>query len=548
VLKHKQYNMQHTTKTSVDSTKWDEDGCFVFQVHGGDRDGGVEVRKGLDVSDLTRTGLDFHHGELVACDLIRHSRVPYSANGPYLRLADHTGWLFVHKHGTRRMRQVPVKIGLWAFFVDNFPVGQHLRRHPTDRRDLLVFEQLTDEQNNKPLTYMPQQKIYCDRKVTHPDTQVNYYRVQGTTGWVFDQRGENIMLIDASRIRTGLFAYRALTEIAIRSQTYLGDEYKTKRSVQQHDIVAVDVVRESPYPHGNGPFLRLTDGAGWLFEQQRHEVVMKEIPVEVGSWSFKALYSVSLKRHPMAGEVQSRIFAPTEWEYPRIFAPEECILCDRKISCRSEKGAVNCYRVMNSDGWIRDMETSGRVVLELYWTGPSMSELDSASAEKGVGWSPDFVRGVAVTVHGLKEILFDQVNKLLSFRAADGIRINVYYADRTVGTAVQDPVYGKTQLFRRDCSADRLADIMKNPRAHSGQGYKKSRKWEENASIMQTSIGSGIAIKDEEIVRTALAEVDGEMTKLHQKRIELLQAAKVFDDERTARAKLDMERYRDLLE
>jgi hypothetical protein len=445
----------------------------------------------------------------------------------------------VQKHGVKRMLQLKVTSGLWAFFVDNFPVGQHLRRHPTDRRDLLVFEHLIDEQSNKPLTYLPQRKIYCDRKVTHPDTQVNYYRVQGTTGWVFDRRGKNVMLIDASQVRTGLFAYRALRGISIRATTFLGEEFKTSRSVQKDEIVAVDIVRESPYQHGNGPFLRLTDGMGWLFEHKRHEVAMKEMPVEVGSWS-QALDSVSLKRHPMvdSGEMQ----------YPRIFAPKECILCDRKIVSRTAKIVVNCYRVMNSDGWIRDIEKDGRTVLELYWMGPSTSELDSASSEKGLGWNPDFVRGVAVTVDGLVEILFDEVNSLLSFRAADGIRINVYYADKTVGTAVQDPVYGKTQLFRRDCTSDRLADIMKNPRAHSGQGYKKSRKWEENSAIIQTSIGPGITIKDEEIIRTALAEVDGEMAKLHQKRKELLQAAKVFDDERTTRAQVDMKRYSDLLE
>jgi hypothetical protein len=108
-------------------------------------------------------------------------------------------------------------------------------------------------------------------------------------------------------------------------------------------------------------------------------------------------------------------------------------------------------------------------------------------------------------VDGLVEILFDQVNKLLFYRAADGIRINVYYADRTVGTAAQDPVYCKTQLFRRGCTPNRLADIMKSPRAHSGQGYKKSRKWEENSNIIQTSLGPGITIKDEEIIRTAWA-------------------------------------------
>jgi hypothetical protein len=249
--------------------------------------------------------------------------------------------------------------------------------------------------------------------------------VQGTTGWVFDLRGENVMLIDASRVRTGLFAYRVLRGISIRATTFLGEEFKTNRSVQKDEIVAVDIVRGSPYNHGNGPFLRLVDGAGCLFEHTRHEVVMKEMPVKMESWSFKALYSVSLKRHP--------IVESGEMQYPRIFAPKKCILCDRKILSRTAKVAAHCYRVTNTEGWIRDIEKDGRAVFELFWMGPSTSELDSLSSQEGLGWSPDFVRGVAVMVDGLVEILFDQVNKLLFYRAADGIRINVYYADRTVG-------------------------------------------------------------------------------------------------------------------
>jgi hypothetical protein len=536
--------MQHFNTGTVNSTTWDEEGCFVFQVHG-DRGGGVEIRKDLDVSDYTRSGIQFTDGELVACNLIRHSRLPHSTNGPFLRMADHSGWLFVFKHGTRRMRQVTVKAGLWALFVDNFPVGQHLRRHPTDRRDLVVCEQTTDERDSTstPLTFLPQQKIYCDRKVTHPDTKVNYYRVQGTTGWVFDRRGAHILLVDASKVRTGLFAYKALCSISIRSQTSLEDEYKTSRCVQQDEIVAVDVVRESPGKDGNGPFLRLTDGSGWLFENKQHKAVMEQVDVKVGSWSFKAntMRSISLLRHPIAGDML----------YSRVFVPKECILCDRKIT--GSGGNVNFYRVMKTDGWVFDKDSWGNTVLELYWTGPSASDLDSAAAasqEKGSdSWSPDFVRGVAAGVEGLAEILFDQVNKLLSFRAADnGIRINVYYADRTVGTAVQDPDFGKRQLFRRECTSGQLADIMRNPRAHSGQGYKKSRKWEENSAIIQTSIGPGIVIKDEEIIRSALAEVDGEMSKLYKKRMELLEAAKRFDDERSAKAKRDLEKFQELLE
>lgn len=54
-------------------------------------------------------------------------------------------------------------------------------------------------------------------------------------------------------------------------------------------------------------------------------------------------------------------------------------------------------------------------------------------------------------------------------------RINIWESERrgrTVGTYLFHPKQGKTQLFRRCVSDKELQQIFKNPRVHSGKGYK----------------------------------------------------------------------------
>ena len=60
----------------------------------------------------------------------------------------------------------------------------------------------------------------------------------------------------------------------------------------------------------------------------------------------------------------------------------------------------------------------------------------------------------------------------------DRIQVAVYWSEKfskggvyTVGTAINHPKQGKTQLFRRDCSIDDVAGILRNPRSHTGRGY-----------------------------------------------------------------------------
>ncbi|MCX5794925.1 MAG: hypothetical protein NTY77_05485 [Elusimicrobia bacterium] len=64
-----------------------------------------------------------------------------------------------------------------------------------------------------------------------------------------------------------------------------------------------------------------------------------------------------------------------------------------------------------------------------------------------------------------------QENIFLLIFVKPGVQINVYYSTMTVGTAINHPKQGKTQLFRRGCSLQDLAAIFKNPRAHLGTGY-----------------------------------------------------------------------------
>ena len=59
---------------------------------------------------------------------------------------------------------------------------------------------------------------------------------------------------------------------------------------------------------------------------------------------------------------------------------------------------------------------------------------------------------------------------MISFRK-ESVRINVYYTTRTVGTCLNHPARGKTQLFRREVTMNQLAQIFENPRSHTGKGY-----------------------------------------------------------------------------
>ena len=53
----------------------------------------------------------------------------------------------------------------------------------------------------------------------------------------------------------------------------------------------------------------------------------------------------------------------------------------------------------------------------------------------------------------------------------DGIRLNFWLSTGTVGSYLDHPRQGKTQLFRRQLSLSDASEIFNNPRQHTGKGY-----------------------------------------------------------------------------
>lgn len=80
--------------------------------------------------------------------------------------------------------------------------------------------------------------------------------------------------------------------------------------------------------------------------------------------------------------------------------------------------------------------------------------------------------------HGWLKFEWQKKSTMLSFfkedqnNAKDVIRINVYYTRRTVGTCLNHPTQGKTQLFRRNVNWEEMEKLFINPRTHTRKGYK----------------------------------------------------------------------------
>jgi hypothetical protein len=314
---------------------------------------------------------------------------------------------------------------------------------------------------------LPMQKVFCDARVLHPATGVNFYRIQGTTGWIFDRTSEasddgcapqeimfevgngitangsgskamlplspsvsttvlgasastssgsgrldhqRCMIIPEYKVKTGLFCFRALYTMVIRSIPATTEDCMTRHIIKAGEMVTVDIIRESPLEDdgGDGPFLRLTDGSGWLFEYKHDVKVMEEVVIKHGIWEVKVLnppVGVGLRRHPI--DSQTKMFKT-------IYPTDTMLQCDCKVVGHN---GVAFYRVRNTIGWIFDQRGDSDLLKELSADEENAIDDDDANKNgKGNGWTPDFVRGIAATVEGLEENPAWEGSKVLTFR------------------------------------------------------------------------------------------------------------------------------------
>ena len=102
----------------------------------------------------------------------------------------------------------------------------------------------------------------------------------------------------------GCFVYKVDSgRIGVRSRLNVGDEYQTDEAFDAGELISIDLIRPSRVVGStNGPFLRLSDGSGWLFEKKYGDAMMTKIPVSIGLWSFvvdNGATGIALRRHPV---------------------------------------------------------------------------------------------------------------------------------------------------------------------------------------------------------------------------------------------------------
>ncbi|KAJ1476599.1 hypothetical protein T484DRAFT_1965386 [Baffinella frigidus] len=99
----------------------------------------------------------------------------------------------------------------------------------------------------------------------------------------------------------------------------------------------------------------------------------------------------------------------------------------------------------------------------------------------------EHVRLIASEEH-LKEVYFNETSRLVSF-ARDSpepgdARINVYYTTGTVGTCLDHPRQGKTQLFRRNVNLTMLREVFRDPRVHTDRGYQRVKRQRRHQCVI----------------------------------------------------------------
>lgn len=494
---------------------WDEAGCFVYEV----TQSRILIRSSPSVQDNFNIVQNryFDPQELVSVDLIRHAREDYtnlysrddensilqSPDGPFLRLSDGSGWILAHQDGLELARRLQVEEAPgkpWTFYADNLPYGIELRRHPVEElqnpHDTNRFSALCGG-----MQFWPMQKIVCDKKLDRGDS--SFYRVQGTCGWVFEQRRGNRndnsnenrpykrMMIPGDLVDKGLFAFRVVCAngMHIRKSCHVGNGSNcTNVTVRQGDIVVADILRHSPLDNGNGPFLRLTDGSGWLF-QHKHgsRSLLEEVSITSGTFHVKVLAPNGIK---LRGQPIDSYYFIDHIRAP-VLKQDEVIMCDRKLSSPS---GTCFYRKQGTDLWICDKrngddpeEILAEILPEersLLGKTPRNSDDNTFlnTTSNKTPWSPHYVRGNANGINGLEEIDFDPTRKVISYRSAENVIINVYFETRIIGIVTHDNTnqssraMDRCQRFHRNCNDAELYALLQDPKSYQRGSHQSNKR------------------------------------------------------------------------
>lgn len=72
--------------------------------------------------------------------------------------------------------------------------------------------------------------------------------------------------------------------------------------------------------------------------------------------------------------------------------------------------------------------------------------------------------------------VYDKNTGMISFIREGSERINIYLTKMSVATVVNHPKSGRNQLYRKNLSYNQVVKLLKNPRQHTGKGYRKTNQ------------------------------------------------------------------------
>lgn len=522
-----------------------EEGLFVYQILRSDC---IRIRSYPELEDVEGDSQPDAAGSFIDNELLAVDLIQPSGSATFLRLADQSGWVVADEKGAIYMRQIPVEVGLFSFFVDNVPAGMVVRRHPMDDSSDL----LTTEAENA-FRLEPMQRIYCDAVTEHPVTGVRFYRLQGggknahaTPGWVFDRKtaetGDDPIyyLLEANKVKTGLFCYKATSGAVVRHRPNCSELTKTDYAVLAHEMVVVDLVRESPYANGNGPFLRLADGSGWLFERKLGDLAMESVSIDAGKWVLSVLNNpvgMKLRKQPVDSQKNT---------FDTVYSFGDMVECDRRVINHI---GVKFYRVQGTTGWLFDQRDGVPMLCVLSEdVSKNSNEIENDKVVKLPSWHPNFVRGVAATIPGTKELSYQSAGQILTFDNADSIQLKVFCASRTMCSIFEHSSKGTVKHFLRNCEIKDVCNALQMDLVESIISYDK---FQNESELEKNELDDGEEKKDEEVlqektrvelaaqeetIRIRLLVCEAEIVAAQARRRSLLGSIQLFDNKRAKTA------------
>jgi hypothetical protein len=226
-----------------------------------------------------------------------------------------------------------------------------------------------------------------------------------------------------------------------------------------------------------GPLLRLANGHGWLFEKKHGDKMMERVPVEQGLWAYRVNnqdpenggVGLALRAHPTTSSdmvLEGDILCPHGY----------VVWADAKVV----SGGTTYVCIQGTTGWLFTRREGKDTLLPVANSANATAIVAAApttpprEAERSL--TANALRAVA-SRRGLQEVQYNEVSRVIAFTKEDGnggtARVNVYYTTGTVGTTLNHPRQGKTQMFRPNCGLRDIEEIMTNPRVHTGKGYKR---------------------------------------------------------------------------